>query len=70
MPALNRRLADFNTAPPPADLQVEALARDKIGTYTLPFPCLYADGRWTNAKTGLAIAAEIVGWRKPNSPSR
>jgi hypothetical protein len=62
--ARERRLAGYEReGEPPAGVDMELLCQDRSGTYPLPFPCLWRDGRWINAATGEAIDAEVVGWR-------
>ena len=66
MATRERRLAEFDSeGAPPAGEQMELLCQDNSGTYRLPFPCIYIEGRWTNARTGEIIDAEVVGWRAP-----
>ena len=58
------RLADFVTdRDPAADLPVELLCEDHVGTYLLPFPCRRTEGAWRNGRTGDAIQAQVLGWR-------
>ena len=40
------------------------LSEDHRGTYTIPFPCRYAEGEWLNTRTGDRIDAELLGWRE------
>jgi hypothetical protein len=64
------RLAQFVSDRHPAqDSLVEALCQDHVGTYLLPFLCRWTDDGWVNADTGLAIDAEVVGWRMRPIPS-
>jgi hypothetical protein len=64
MPSLNKRLAEFNTKmPPPAEMFVELLCRDKNGTYTIPYTCCWFDEEWRNFETDETVMASIVGWR-------
>lgn len=64
MPTRERRLADFeHQGAPPQGVEMEILCQDRAGTYRLPFPCAWREGRWTNARTGEAIDAMVVGWR-------
>jgi hypothetical protein len=61
-----RRLAEFDSeGAPPGDVPMELLCQDRSGTYQLPFHCVWRDGHWTNAATGEAISAEVLGWREP-----
>jgi hypothetical protein len=64
MPALNKRIAQFNSdAPPPKEMPVEMLRRDKNGTFTIPYTCCWYDKEWRNFKTDETVMASIVGWR-------
>ena len=66
MATRERRLAEFDSAgEPPSGQKMELLCQDRSGTYRLPFACISIDGKWTNATTGEAIDAEVVGWRAP-----
>ena len=61
MPSLNKRLAEFNTKmPPPAEMPVELLCRDKNGTYTIPYTCCWFDEEWRNFETDETVIASIV----------
>ena len=66
MATREKRLAQFdgNGEPPPGQA-VEVLCEDHSGTYQLPFPCLYADGKWLNQESGGALEATVIGWRLP-----
>jgi hypothetical protein len=65
------RLKDFTTdGYPGADLQVQVLAEDHVGTYILPFPCQHIDGEWRNGATGEAVQSSILGWREVQTKSR
>lgn len=66
MATRERRLAEFNGEGAPAPEQaVQVLCEDHSGTYQLPFPCRFVDGRWVNAVSGLMVEAAVVGWRVP-----
>jgi hypothetical protein len=66
MATRERRLADFDSAgDPPQGRSMELLCEDNTGTYQIPFACAFVDGKWTNAKTGEPIGAQVVGWREP-----
>ena len=66
MATRERRLAEFDgLGNPPAGLQVEVLCEDHSGTYQLPFACCYVGGRWRNDEAGIALEANVVGWRLP-----
>ena len=63
-----RRIAEFDhEGSPPTDVDMEVLCQDRSGTYVLPFPCRYMEGRWINVRTGETIDAEVVGWRSRRS---
>ena len=55
---------------PGAELQVQALAEDHVGTYILPFPCECINEEWRNRTTGEAVQARIIGWREFRTRSR
>ena len=58
------RLSEFNSDHnPPPDEPVQVLCEDHVGTYLLPFPCVWHDDCWHNPKSGERITAQIVGWR-------
>lgn len=60
------RFADFISDRQPApDAKVELLCLDHVGTYVLPFRCLWTEEGWVNAATGLRLDADVVGWREP-----
>jgi hypothetical protein len=48
---------------PPEDAPMELLCEDNSGTYAVPYVCHWSDGLWRNSKTGMAIEADVVGWR-------
>jgi hypothetical protein len=50
---------------PPAEVPLELLCEDHVGTYVVPFPCQWSSGDWKNVKTGARIEATVVGWRTP-----
>ncbi|MDE2363523.1 MAG: hypothetical protein KGM42_12660 [Hyphomicrobiales bacterium] len=61
-----KRIAEFlHEGDPPSGVALEVLCEDHIGTYTVPFSCIYMEGRWLNARTREPIEAEVVGWRAP-----
>lgn len=70
MATRERRLAQFdgNGEPPPGQA-VEVLCEDHSGTYQLPFPCLYVDGKWHNQESGGVLEATVVAWRFPRRRS-
>lgn len=66
MATRNRRLAEFDgEGEPPPGLSVEVLCEDHSGTYQLPFACRYVEGRWENDEAGIALEANVIGWRLP-----
>lgn len=72
MPALNKRIAQFNShTPPPEEMPVELLCRDKNGIY-IPFPTPVA-GMMRNGetlkRTKLSWPASLVGVRLRNARS-
>ncbi len=59
------RLDEFVTNHhPTADLPVQVLCEDHVGTYVIPFPCQYTAGEWVNTATGERIQGTVVGWRE------
>jgi hypothetical protein len=48
---------------PPADLPLELLCEDHVGTYVIPFLCRWSDGSWHSVATGSRVKATVVGWR-------
>ncbi len=48
---------------PPADQPLELLCEDHVGTYVIPFLCLWSGGRWQRVDTTTPIEATVVGWR-------
>jgi hypothetical protein len=60
------RLDEFITnAAPDADMLVELLCEDHVGTYLLPFLCRKTPEGFRNERTGEAITGSVVGWREP-----
>jgi hypothetical protein len=68
MATREKRLAQFDgSGEPPPGQAVEVLCEDHSGTYQLPFPCLYTDGKWHNQGSGDVVEATVVGWRLPQA---
>ncbi|MGJ4900612.1 hypothetical protein ACQR10_20240 [Bradyrhizobium sp. HKCCYLRH2060] len=68
MATREKRLAQFDgSGEPPPGQTVEVLCEDHSGTYQLPFPCFYIDGKWHNKESGGALEATVIGWRFPRS---
>jgi len=62
--ARRQRLAAFpGKGTPPADKACELLCEDHVGTYTLPYLCLWSNGTWRSVATGEAVKAGVVAWR-------
>lgn len=62
--ARQSRLEGFGEAgEPPDGVQCDLLCEDHVGTYELPYPCIWTHGAWASAATGEAIAARVVRWR-------
>jgi hypothetical protein len=62
--ARQKRLAAFpGDGPPPAGKPCELLCEDHVGTYTLPYPCVWSDGTWRSVVNGEPVVAGVVGWR-------
>ena len=55
---------------PPADVALELLCEDHVGTYVIPFACRWSGGDWTNAETGARIEASVLGWRARETAAR
>jgi hypothetical protein len=68
MATREQRLSQFSLCKsgivPPMDKPMELLCEDNSGTYAVPYVCHWSDGLWRNSKTGLAIQADVVGWRE------
>ncbi|WP_044539532.1 hypothetical protein [Bradyrhizobium sp. LTSP885] len=66
MATREKRLAQFDgNGEPSPNQRVEVLCEDHSGTYQLPFACRFVDGQWRNDATGVAVEANVVGWRMP-----
>jgi len=60
------RLDEFITdAMPDADMLVELLCEDHVGTYLLPFLCRSTPEGYWNEETGELITGSVAGWREP-----
>ena len=71
------RIDDFiHEGSPPTDRSLQILCEDHVGTYVIPFPCLWRDGIWENAKPADAsklwwllgglltkLSAELLGFQ-------
>ena len=65
MVAFSQRLAEFVTdRDAPAGAAVEALCKDHVGTYVLPFPCRRDGAAWYNCVTSAALDCDVIGWRE------
>ena len=64
MTKLTQRLSQFIVDRyPNEDVPVEALCKDKNGTYVIPYSCCRYDGEWRNFETDERVTANIIGWR-------
>jgi len=64
MSKFQRRLSDFISDRYPDDeVSVEALCKDKNGTYVIPYACCRFDDEWRNFETDETVTANIIGWR-------
>ena len=64
------RIADFvSDRPPEVGVQVQLLCEDHVGTYTLPFLCLWTEAGWTNASTRTPVESNVLGWRLRELPA-
>jgi hypothetical protein len=68
MVSRQQRMDDFDLGEPPAGEPIELLCEDHNGTYTLPFPCRWADGAWHGITSGVRIEANVLGWRRRRLP--
>jgi len=70
MATRQHRVDEFTHAgEPPAEVPLELLCEDHVGTYVVPFPCQWSSGDWKNVQTGARIEANVVGWRTPGDRS-
>lgn len=68
MATRQQRLDEFDGyGAPPADEAIELLCEDHCGSYVLPFPCHWVNDAWCSMKSGEAIEATVIGWRKLRS---
>ena len=64
------RIAEFTSDRPPAKgVKVQLLCEDHVGTYMLPFLCLWTETGWANAATRDSVGADVLGWRPPQVPT-
>jgi hypothetical protein len=73
LPTRAARLDEFITdIMPDADMPVELLCEDHVGTYLLPFLCRSTAEGYRNEKTSELITGSVAGWREPKvaSPGR
>lgn len=57
---------DWNSTEAPEDgARVRVLASDERGRYAIPFPVIFRDDCWFNARTGEELADEVFveGWK-------
>ena len=52
-----------STTTPEVGSTVYVLAADNIGQYLIPFPVVFRDDSWWNARTGEELDVFIAGWR-------
>jgi len=52
-----------STTPPEEGAIVCVLAADNRAQYVIPFPVVFRDDSWWNARTGEELDAFIAGWR-------
>jgi hypothetical protein len=62
--ARRSRLESFGEdgAPPPGT-NCDLLCEDHVGTYQVPYPCVWDGCLWRSADTGEPIEARVVRWR-------
>jgi hypothetical protein len=51
-----------STTTPEEGATVYVLALDNIGQYVIPFPVVFRDDSWWNARTGEELDTFIAGW--------
>jgi hypothetical protein len=62
---MNKVSFEWNSATTPEEgAIVYALASDDIGPYLIPFPVVFRDDSWWNARTREVLDTFIVGWRR------
>ena len=52
-----------STTTPEGGAIVYVLALDDIGQYEIPFPVVFRDDSWWNARTGEELDTFVAGWR-------
>lgn len=71
MKKLSQRLSEFIADYCPGEeVPVEALCKDKNGTYVIPFSCCRFDDEWRNFDTDDTVTANIIGWRPISEKQR
>jgi hypothetical protein len=56
---------EWNSTTTPEEGEIVfVLASDKRGRYLIPFPVVFRDDSWWNARTGEKLETFIVGWRR------
>lgn len=71
MKKLKQRLSEFTADRfPDEEVPVEALCRDKNGTYVIPYPCCRFDDEWRNFDTDETVTANIIGGRSISEKPR
>ncbi len=59
-----QRLADYpGEGVPPPETACDLLCEDHVGTYAIPYACIWAQGAWRNLVTGEPVKAGVVAWR-------
>jgi hypothetical protein len=60
------RIAQFvSDRDPKADVMVQVLCQDHVGTYTLPFLCTKTGSYCITTATSEVLDVEVLGWRHP-----
>lgn len=62
--ARRRRIDGFTTEGVPSpDTPCDLLCEDHVGTYRLPFQCIWTGAVWKSAESGELIESRVVGWK-------
>ena len=60
--------ASWNSDSLPTDANpIQCFVVDHKGSFVIPFPVVYRDGKWRRADDKIEIVAKVGGWRKLRS---